>query len=406
MKRVSRGFFRMGVTGSDSVGLLPKLRNAFRARELFVHDGSAMRRIHISSRSQIMAASAVAAMTLASGGGVAQLVASSIANSEGSVSAREDHIADMEAKVAQLESQVQAVKVTAKNHATRLEARQAVLAAMISGEGDIAELGAKIPAKASESDAVDGDVIAMFTPVDAQQNAMAAEVRRVTDGRLQTAMRAVSKMGLSPDRFYGRTTLAVGGPYEPVGAQPKPLVPLKADPQFRALFNSWRQLDQVNKGIVAIPSLRPVTALSLTSNFGVRSDPFRGGRAMHAGVDIPGAYGTPIYATADGVAGRTGRIGGYGNLIELEHGRGIQTRYGHLSSIVVAPGTRVKRGQLIGLMGSTGRSTGNHLHYEVRIDGRAVNPVPFMQSNDYLASLQERSAAGAVGGPLVSKSDK
>ena len=397
----------MSVTGSDSAGLLPKLRNAFRARELFVHDGSAMRRVHISSRSQVMAASAVAAMTLASGGGVAQMVASSIANSEDSISAREDHIADMEAKVAQLESQVQAVKITAKDHATRLEARQAVLAAMISGEGDIAELGAKIPAKASVDDsAAVKDVTAMFGTVDAQQIAMASQVRRATDVRVQTAMRAVSKMGLSPDRFYGNTTLAVGGPYEPVGPQPKPLTPLKADPQFRALFNSWRQLDQVNKGIVAIPSQRPVTALSLTSNFGVRSDPFRGGRAMHAGVDIPGAYATPIYATADGIAGRTGRIGGYGNLIELEHGRGIQTRYGHLSSILVAPGTRVKRGQLIGLMGSTGRSTGNHLHYEVRIDGRAVNPVPFMQTNDYLTSLQERSAAGAMGGPVVSKSEK
>ncbi len=395
----------MSVTRSDSAGILPKLRNAFRARELFIHDGAAMRRVHISSRNQVMAASAVAAMALASGGSVAQMALSTISSSDASVSAREDHIADMEAKVALLEGQVQAIKLTAKDHAARLEARQAVLAAMISGEGDISELGAKLPASAPKVDEATADVVAMFTPADLKQAALVSQVRRVADARLQTAMREVSKMGFSPDRFYGRVP-AMGGPYEPVGPQPKPLAPIKADPQFRALFNSWRQLDQLNKGVVAIPSQRPVTALTFTSNFGVRSDPFRGGRAMHAGVDIPGAYATPIYATADGVTGRSGRFGGYGNLVELEHGKGIQTRYGHLSSILVSPGTRVKRGQLIGLMGSTGRSTGNHLHYEVRIDGRAVNPVPFMQTNDYLTSLQTRAGVSAVGGPLVSKSDK
>jgi murein DD-endopeptidase MepM/ murein hydrolase activator NlpD len=172
----------------------------------------------------------------------------------------------------------------------------------------------------------------------------------------------------------------------------------QTDGQFRALFNSWKRLDQLQSGIVAIPSMKPVDTLVFTSNYGVRSDPFRGGRAMHAGVDIPGAYATPIYSTADAIVGRTGRIGGYGNLIELEHGKGIQTRYGHLSSILVSPGMQVKRGQLIALMGSTGRSTGNHLHYEVRIDGRAVNPSPFLQTTDSLLAMQ-RKAGVAIGGP-------
>ena len=93
---------------------------------------------------------------------------------------------------------------------------------------------------------------------------------------------------------------------------------------------------------------------------------------------------------------------GYGNLVELNHGRGIQTRYGHLSRSVVRAGQRVKRGDLIALMGSTGRSTGSHLHYEVRIDGKAVNPIPFMQSNDILLAVQRRAAAAtqvAMGGP-------
>jgi murein DD-endopeptidase MepM/ murein hydrolase activator NlpD len=139
----------------------------------------------------------------------------------------------------------------------------------------------------------------------------------------------------------------------------------------------------------------------------VRSDPFRGVAAMHAGVDIPGPLGTPIYATADGMVARAERASGYGNLVELNHGKGIETRYGHLSKILVAPNSRVKRGQLIALMGSTGRSTGSHLHYEVRIDGRAVNPAPFLQSAAALVALQNRTlgnSTGAVGGPVASAS--
>lgn len=195
------------------------------------------------------------------------------------------------------------------------------------------------------------------------------------------------------------TAPATGGVFEK--ATPRDSA---ADPQYRSLFLSWKKLDQVGtQGSVSIPSQRPVDLLTFTSNFGFRSDPFRGSRAMHAGVDIPGPLGTPIYATADGVVGRAQRLGGYGNYVEIEHGQGIQTRYGHMSAILVAPNTRVKRGQLIGRMGSTGRSTGSHLHYEVRLDGRAVNPMPFLQSSDYLIALQQRESTGttrvAMGGP-------
>ena len=125
---------------------------------------------------------------------------------------------------------------------------------------------------------------------------------------------------------------------------------------------------------------------------------------MHAGIDLAGPVGTAIYATADGTVGRSEWAGGYGNLVEIDHGKGIQTRYGHLSTSLVRAGQRVKRGDLIARMGSTGRSTGSHLHYEVRIDGKPVNPVPFMQSNDYLQSVQARAAQAsnvAMGGPTA-----
>ncbi|MDR6113340.1 M23 family metallopeptidase [Sphingomonas sp. NCPPB 2930] len=183
---------------------------------------------------------------------------------------------------------------------------------------------------------------------------------------------------------------AVGGEYIPANSA-EASADLRTDQQFRTLFQTWKKMDSVQKGVIAIPSVQPVEQLKFTSNFGIRSDPFRGTAAMHAGVDIPGPVGTPIYATADGIVDHAGWQGGYGNLVEINHGKGIATRYGHLSKILVADGARVTRGQLIALMGSTGRSTGPHLHYEVRMDGHAVNPVPFLTTGDYLMASQDHA---------------
>ena len=183
----------------------------------------------------------------------------------------------------------------------------------------------------------------------------------------------------------------------------------KADPTFKQLFTSWKKLDNLASGAIAVPSDKPVKTAAFTSGYGVRSDPFRGGAAMHAGIDLAGPHGTPIYATADGtVTTATWNSGGYGNLIKVDHGRGIETRYGHLAQMLVRDGQPVKRGQLIGRMGSTGRSTGNHLRYEVRIDGRAVNPIPFMKSTDYLVAMQKSAGSHsmdtiALGGPQGGK---
>src|SRR5205085_9922462 len=122
-----------------------------------------------------------------------------------------------------------------------------------------------------------------------------------------------------------------------------------------------------------------------------------GAAASHAGMDLAGPIGTPIYATADGTVSDAGwNSAGYGNLVKIDHGRGIETRYGHMSAILVSAGQHVVRGQQIGRMGSTGRSTGSHLHYEVRIDDHAVNPIPFMKSNDYLLAMQKNGGTHSM----------
>ena len=174
------------------------------------------------------------------------------------------------------------------------------------------------------------------------------------------------------------------------------------DPQFRSLFNSWRLADGEGATTASIPSQKPVEALSLSSTYGVRSDPFTGRARRHEGIDIPGPMGTPIYATADGVAEHAGWSNGYGNLVKLSHGAGLETRYGHMSALAINQGDHIHKGQIIGYMGSTGRSTGSHLHYEVRIDGAAVNPMPFLASSDYMVALKDAPRGvqmAAIGGP-------
>ena len=127
----------------------------------------------------------------------------------------------------------------------------------------------------------------------------------------------------------------------------------------------------------ATPSIWPAHGW-LTGQFGGRSDPFTGEHGFHQGLDISTEKGQPVYATADGVVETAAYTGDYGNMILLDHGFGLQTRYGHLSAFEVTPGTTVKRGDVIGLVGSTGRSTGSHLHYEILVNGRLINPLQLL----------------------------
>jgi murein DD-endopeptidase MepM/ murein hydrolase activator NlpD len=118
--------------------------------------------------------------------------------------------------------------------------------------------------------------------------------------------------------------------------------------------------------------------LYISSPFGWRSDPIKGNRRHHAGIDLPGPPMTLVHATGAGIVRIAGRAGGYGNLVEIEHSGRVRTRYGHLSRVLVRPGAAVAQGDVIGQMGSTGRSTGTHLHYEVRVNGVPANPLDYM----------------------------
>ena len=145
--------------------------------------------------------------------------------------------------------------------------------------------------------------------------------------------------------------------------------------------NSLMQLTRLRQASAALPLARPTSAeADLTSGFGMRIDPFTRGPAMHTGLDFKAEYGADARATAAGTVAAAEYSGGYGRMVEIDHGNGLSTRYAHLSSIRVVAGQKVAAGTLVGRVGSTGRSTGAHLHYETRIDGVPVDPRRFLRA--------------------------
>ncbi|MGL4240307.1 MAG: M23 family metallopeptidase, partial [Beijerinckiaceae bacterium] len=123
----------------------------------------------------------------------------------------------------------------------------------------------------------------------------------------------------------------------------------------------------------------------ITSSFGTRSDPFTRSMAMHTGIDFRAPTGSPVRATASGKVVEAGWAGGYGNMVEIDHGNGLTSRYAHLSAITVTAGDTVAKGSTVGRVGSTGRSTGPHLHYETRIDGDPADPMRFIRAGQKLS---------------------
>lgn len=165
---------------------------------------------------------------------------------------------------------------------------------------------------------------------------------------------------------------------QPLSAASVPAVGLEPD-----RYGGDRQVEAVeslarsNDPLANKPTIWP-TSGAVTSGFGGRNSPGGIGSEMHPGIDIANNVGTPVVATADGVVARSEWSDGYGNVVQLDHGEGISTIYGHNSRLVVTVGQRVSKGQIIAYLGSTGRSTGPHVHYEVRVKGTAVDPLRFL----------------------------
>ncbi|MGY3550920.1 murein DD-endopeptidase MepM/ murein hydrolase activator NlpD [Bradyrhizobium sp. USDA 4472] len=221
--------------------------------------------------------------------------------------------------------------------------------------------------------------------VERRQVAALNAVEEGMDSRMRRMRGVVSDLGLN------LASLEAAVPRAPMGG---PFVPVKltanAGPFEKQLYRinvTRAEMDRLNRTLAQVPYRKPVVGeVEFTSGFGVRSDPFLGRPAMHTGLDFRAATGDPARVTANGKVVSAGWSGGYGRMVEVDHGNGLSTRYGHLSEINVKVGEIVKIGQVIGLVGSTGRSTGPHLHYETRIDGEAVDPQKFLRAGVRLSA--------------------
>ena len=305
-------------------------------------------------------------------------------------------LARMAAQVQALKADTAALKGTVATTAERIEARQQFLDALLTGRAKGNELAGLLPRttrRVSAEAAANSGVLAPFAALEQKQLALVDKAAATAETRIRDAEALIGRLGLNPGRFMAQsfarsagsfTRTGLGGPYVPAqdGAA-------GADPKFAELFVNWQRVEQLEDAMASLPSFVPARSYTLTSSYGFRYDPFHGRGAQHAGLDMAGAHGEPIYAAATGRVVRAERYGAYGNTVDIDHGRGIMTRYAHLSSINVSVGDRVEMGQRIAGMGSTGRSTGTHLHYEVRIDGQPVNPRPFIESSRYLLAYQQ-----------------
>jgi murein DD-endopeptidase MepM/ murein hydrolase activator NlpD len=235
---------------------------------------------------------------------------------------------------------------------------------------------------------VDNVIVRLQTSLDQIERRQLAALSSVEDGmesRVRRMRGVFTDLGLDVAELEAATPrTAMGGPYVPVKLS------ADAGPFERQLYriNVTRfQVERLNRTLALVPYRKPVIGeVEFTSGFGVRSDPFLGRPAMHTGLDFRAATGDPVRATANGKVVSSGSAGGYGRMVEVDHGNGLSTRYGHLSEINVKVGDTVRIGQVIGAVGSTGRSTGPHLHYETRIDGEAVDPQKFLRAGVRLSA--------------------
>jgi murein DD-endopeptidase MepM/ murein hydrolase activator NlpD len=240
--------------------------------------------------------------------------------------------------------------------------------------------GARRAGKDADINAKLSRVEASLDRLDYRQTLGLAQLQERYEGKARRLRGVLVDLGL---KLGGPAPAGSGGPFVPIK------LPGKGNSFERAVARvkiARTQAEHLTRTLLRVPLRKPVNGeIDLSSTFGVRVDPFLHVAAMHTGLDFRGDAGDPIHATAAGTVVGAGWSGGYGRMVEIDHGNGLSTRYGHLSQIDVKVGDEIRIGQVIGRMGSTGRSTGPHLHYETRIDGDAVDPQKFLHAGARLA---------------------
>ena len=352
-----------------------------------------VRFVTVSSRVQMAAAALVVAALFAFVGTLGAMSWSQYRASSDRVllAEREHKVADSEERLANYRDDIDEV-------ADDLQRRQKFIEDMVASLP--ADVIVPAAAEADTEATATVEKVSMVIPeaadlakIEARQLAFVEGMTRFADERSSRAAAALRTLGLNPDTVLRRAEReAMGGPLERLTTGSDD----DLDPRFERLGLSLARMSALETSLDALPQVKPANT-RLSSGFGFRRDPFNGRGAMHSGLDFAGPQGTPIAAASKGRVSFVGRSSGYGNTVEIDHGGGLMTRYAHLSSFKVRAGQQVEAGTAIAAMGSTGRSTGSHLHFEVRIDGRAVNPRPFLETApNVLKEIRSASARASL----------
>ncbi len=385
---------------ANVAGLKDRLSDWFVDREFFMRANGQVKFLKISAKLQRRVAGGISAIV-----GVWLLVTLGMAVNQVSISFERLALMRQEAKVQSAAERVATYRESIDDVTKQLSQRQDVLDSLSNQYMPEAAAKAALPAADDQDETVKKISAAIpeaagLAQIEGRQLAFAERLTAVADLRAQRAAAAIRKLGLNPEALTGaKTGTAMGGPFIPFFSKAKDNL---GDPRFGKLANALQRMSAMEQALASMPTTMPASQMLMSSGFGYRHDPFTGAGAMHSGLDFKGPLGTPILAAAAGQVTFAGVQSGYGNCVEITHSNGLVTRYAHLSGFTVSLGQQVKRGVQVARMGSTGRSTGSHLHFEVRLNGSAINPRTFLESNTDVfegqtKSISANSAANIAG---------
>jgi len=296
------------------------------------------------------------------------------------LAALELKLATTRSSVTSLEQKLESARASKSQIEQRMAMIQQALATVVGQRNSLQSTRSDLSRKVAELEQ-------RLAVMQANQDTILQRIMERTRTGVDMAERAVAMTGLDLDDLLRRASdseTAEGGPFIPASVQSADTLMGRLLIGVASLDSEVERWESLQVLLRALPLAAPMDEYTIRSRFGTRADPFNGRLAMHEGLDIAGELRGPVLATAPGRVVFAGWEGGYGRMVEIDHGLGIRTRYAHLASISVKVGDQVEFRQAIGVMGSTGRSTGPHLHYEVRVDGKPQDPMNFLKAGRYV----------------------
>ena len=393
-----------------------KFVDCFPERQIYFRSKGVVRFVSLSPRFQVSAISSAFIVTCWLGIASASLIFGNelIEQKEQQISDLRDIRADLHGQLVELEAEI-------LNRAQALQTRQQIIDEMLNRSNTLfgetgavvdetekaenAPKGTKLPVGGPDT-SVEGGASTSESEEDAKANKdLSDKVSRLERVQEDLIVRLTSEMGGTSERIEKALTAAglkladllgdgpdanQGGPLIalPEGDEEEPDAASPADKILADFIEQADRLHALETILPSVPLVKPVEHYYISSSYGRRRDPFSKRWALHSGVDMASSWKTPVMVTAPGTVTFVGRNGPYGRMVEVDHGNGFSTRYGHLTKAVVEKGATVALGDRIGLMGSTGRSTGTHLHYEIRFNDTPLNPLKFFEAAKYVQTAE------------------